>query len=66
MSKDEQLETLIMQTLNAAISAIPVYLQDIETNKDQLLVDDPKEFVYGMVIGMAFGLAILFTKICLR
>lgn len=62
MSKDEELEMLIMQVLNAAVSAIPAYLQDIEQNKEQLMISDSKEFVYGMIIGMALGLgSVLFT-----
>jgi len=57
MSTDEQLETLIDQTLSGAIATIPAHLQEIEENKDQFQVKDSKEFVFGMIIGMALGMA---------
>ena len=56
MSED-QLEMLISQTINGAITTIPSYLQEIEENKVVLKVEDPKEFVYGIVMGMALGMS---------
>lgn len=56
MSDDEQLEMLINQTLNGAISTIPTQLKNVEENKETLKVEHPKEFVYGMIMGMAFGM----------
>jgi len=55
MSED-QLETLIVQVLNGAVSTIPAYLADIEENKEILKVENPQEFVYGVVMGMALGM----------
>jgi hypothetical protein len=52
---DEELETIIEQTINGAISTIPAYMDEIKENKKTLKVEDPKEFVYGMVMGMALG-----------
>ena len=57
MSEDEQLEQLINQTLDGAMASIPAHLLEIEQNKKTLQVDNPKEFVFGLVIGMALGLA---------
>ncbi len=55
--KEEELENIIEQTINGAISAIPAYMDEIKENKETLKVEDPKEFVYGMVMGMALGVS---------
>lgn len=55
MSQDE-LETIIEQTINGAISTIPAYMEEIKQNKETLKVEEPKEFVYGMIMGMALGM----------
>ena len=61
---EEQLEMLITQTINGAIATIPSYLEEIQKNKDLLKVENPQEFVYGIVMGMALGMsgAILSTQ----
>jgi hypothetical protein len=56
MSKD-QLEEIILQTINGAVATIPAYLEEIKQNKEILKVEDPKEFVYGIVMGMALGMS---------
>ncbi len=56
MDEDEQLEMIISQTINGAVATIPGYLQEIEQNRDVFKVKDPKEFVYGVVMGMALGM----------
>jgi hypothetical protein len=56
MSED-QLEEIILQTINGAVATIPAYLEEIKQNKDTLKVEDPKEFVYGIVMGMALGMS---------
>ena len=56
MSED-QLEMLIAQTINGAMATIPSYLEEINQNKDELKVENPKEFVYGIVMGMALGMS---------
>ncbi len=56
MSED-QLEMLITQTINSAIATIPSYLEEIKENKETLKVENPKEFVYGIVMGMALGVS---------
>ena len=55
--KEEELENIIEQTINGAISTIPAYMDEIKENKETLKVKDPKEFVYGMVMGMALGIS---------
>ena len=53
---EQELENIIEQTINGAIMTIPAYMDEIKENKDTFLVDDPKEFVYGIVMGMALGM----------
>ncbi len=57
MSDDEQIEMLIEQTISGAIATIPSHLQEIKQNQDELKIKDPKEFVYGLIMGMALGIA---------
>jgi len=54
---EEELENLIEQTINGAILTLPAYLDEIKENKKTLKVEDPKEFVYGMIMGMALGMS---------
>lgn len=57
MSEDEQLEQLIIQTLDGVLQMVPVYMQEIEQNKTELKVANVQEFVYGIIMGMALGMA---------
>lgn len=57
MNIDEQIEMLIEQTIQGAAATIPAHLQEIEQNKETLKVNDPKEFVYGLIMGMGLGMA---------
>lgn len=61
---EEQLESLITQVINGAIATIPSYLEEIKENKKVLKVENPQEFVYGIVMGMALGMsgAVLSTQ----
>jgi hypothetical protein len=54
---EKQLEEIIIQTLNGAVATIPSYLEEIKENKEIFKVDNPKEFVYGIVMGMALGMS---------
>jgi hypothetical protein len=54
---EEQIEMLITQTINGAVATIPAYLEDIKQNQETLKVQNPKEFVYGMIMGMALGMS---------
>lgn len=57
MSQDEQIEQLIIQTLDGALSMVPAYINEVEQNRDELKVENVKEFVYGMIMGMTLGMA---------
>jgi len=54
---EEQIEMLITQTINGAVLTIPAYLEDIKQNQEILKVENPQEFVYGMIMGMALGMS---------
>ena len=54
---EEQIETLITQTINGAVLTIPSYIEDIKQNQETLKVENPQEFVYGMIMGMALGMS---------
>ena len=51
MSHDEQIQIMINQTMDSAISQIEGYLGEIEKSNDILKISDSKEFVYGLIIG---------------
>lgn len=55
MSED-QIEAIIIQVINGAVATIPSYLDEIKENKETFKVENPQEFVYGIVIGMALGM----------
>jgi hypothetical protein len=54
---DEELEEMIVQTINGAVATIPSYLEEIKENKETFKVENPKEFVYGVIMGMALGMS---------
>jgi len=54
---EKELESIIEQTINGAIMTIPAYMEEIKESKEILRVEDPKEFVYGMIMGMALGMS---------
>ena len=54
---DEELEAIITQTINSAVTTIPSYLEEIKENKETLKVENPQEFVYGIIMGMALGVS---------
>jgi hypothetical protein len=54
---EEQIELIITQTINGAVLTIPAYLEDIKQNQKILKVENPQEFVYGMIMGMALGMS---------
>lgn len=58
--EESQIEELINQTINGTVLSIPHYLSEIEENKDQLKIQTPKEFVYGLIMGMSLGMASAF------
>jgi hypothetical protein len=57
MSEEQQLEELINQTLDGTLSTIPIYLQETEQNKGELHVENVREFVFGVIMGMSLDMA---------
>lgn len=53
---DEILEQLINQTISGAMATIPDHIAEIENNKELYKVENTKEFVYGIILGMALGM----------
>jgi len=58
MAEDEQLQTMISQTIELAITQKDAYLKEIETSNDILKIKDKKEFVFGLIMGQVLGLGI--------
>ena len=58
MVEDEQLQTMITQTIELAITQKDAYLKEIETSNDILKIKDKKEFVFGVIMGQVLGLGI--------
>jgi len=56
MSIDSQIEEIIDQTIQGAVATLPMYFAEIESNKEVLKVKDPKEFVYGLIMGISMGM----------
>ena len=58
MAEDEQLQTMITQTIELAITQKDAYLKEIETSNDILKIKDKNEFVFGLIMGQVLGLGI--------
>ena len=58
--EDSQIEELINQTINGTVLSIPDYLNEIKENQMELKIESPKEFVYGLIMGMSLGMASAF------
>ena len=56
--RDEQLQTMITQTIELAITQKDAYLKEIETSNDILKIKDKNEFVFGLIMGQVLGLGI--------
>ena len=58
MSAEEQLQQMVDQTIEMAIMNIDAYLKEIEASNKILKIKDPKEFVFGLIMGQVLGLGI--------
>lgn len=58
--EESQIEELINQTMSGTMLSIPDYLKEINENQKQLKIETPKEFVYGLIMGMSLGMASAF------
>ena len=56
MGADKDLVDLIDRTINEVIATAPMHLENISEDPQAMQVGDPKEFVYGMIMGMALGM----------
>ena len=52
----DQLESMVDQLVGAAVATIPAYRDDIRQNEETFRVENPDEFVFGVVMGMVLGL----------
>ena len=57
MDENQTLEELVKRTIDGAIQSIPAHFYEIQSSNDILKVNDQKEFVYGLVLGMGLGMA---------
>ena len=58
MAGDEQLQTMINQTIELAITQKDAYIKEIEISNNILKIKDKKEFVFGLIMGQVLGLGI--------
>ena len=60
MSNDaeKQLEVMINQTVELAISQKDAYFKEIEASNEILKIKDQKEFVFGLIMGQILGLGV--------
>ena len=57
MDENQTLEELVKRTIDGAIQSIPAHFYEIQSSNDILKINDQKEFVYGLVVGMGLGMA---------
>ena len=58
MSAEEQLQQMVDQTIEMAIMNIDAYMKEIEASNEILKIKDPKEFVFGLIMGQILGLGV--------
>ena len=55
---EKQLEAMVTQTVALAISQKDAYFKEIESSNEILKIKDPKEFVFGLIMGQILGLGV--------
>lgn len=58
MSAEEQLQKMVDQTIEMALMNVEAYYKEIETSNEILKINDPKEFVFGLIMGQILGLGV--------
>ena len=58
MSAEEQLQQMVDQTIEMAIMNKDAYFKEIEASNEILKIKDPKEFVFGLIMGQILGLGV--------
>ena len=61
MGAEEDLQAMINQTVELAISQKDAYFKEIEASNDILKINDPKEFVFALIMGQI--LAVSYTHL---
>ena len=55
---EKQLEAMVNQTVELAISQKDAYFKEIEASNEILKIKDKKEFVFGLIMGQILGLGV--------
>ena len=55
---EKQLEIMVTQTVELAISQKDAYFKEIEASNEILKIKDKKEFVFGLIMGQILGLGV--------
>ena len=58
MSAEEQLQGMVDQTIDMALMNVEAYYKEIEASNEILKINDPKEFVFGLIMGQILGLGV--------
>ena len=57
-SAKKQLEAMVIQTVELAISQKDAYFKEIEASNEILKIKDTEEFVFGLIMGQILGLGV--------
>ena len=58
MSAEEQLQAMVDQTIDMALMNVDAYYKEIEASNEILKIENPKEFVFGLIMGLILGLGV--------
>ena len=58
MSAEEQLQGMVDQTIDMALMNVEAYYKEIEASNEILKIENPKEFVFGLIMGQILGLGV--------
>jgi hypothetical protein len=58
MSAEEQLQAMVDQTIDMALMNVEAYYKEIEASNEVLKIENPKEFVFGLIMGQILGLGV--------
>ena len=58
MSAEEQLQAMVDQTIDMALMNVDAYHKEIEASNEILKIENPKEFVFGLIMGQILGLGV--------
>ena len=58
ISAEEQLQGMVDQTIEMALMNVEAYYKEIEASNEILKIENPKEFVFGLIMGQILGLGV--------